>query len=46
MDLAQVIFSVALGIIALIITVFAVYVLSTTVWGSTERWQLRRTSRR
>jgi len=33
---AQSIFAVALGSITLLITLFAVYVLSTTVWGN--RW--------
>jgi hypothetical protein len=33
---AQVLFSIALGAIALLITFFAVYVASTTVWG--DRW--------
>ncbi len=33
---AQVVFSVALGAIALLITFFALYVASTTVWGN--RW--------
>jgi hypothetical protein len=33
---AQVVFSVALGAIALLIVFFAVYVASTTVWGN--RW--------
>lgn len=36
MTTAQVVFSVALGAIALLITFFAVYVVSTTMWGN--RW--------
>ncbi len=36
MTTAQVVFSVALGAIALLITFFALYVASTTVWGN--RW--------
>ena len=37
---AQSVFAVALGSITLLITLFAVYVLSTTVWGN--RWFRRR----
>jgi hypothetical protein len=37
---AQVVFSIALGIIALLITAFAVYVASTTMWS--DRWFGRR----
>ena len=37
---AQTIFSAALGSITLLITLFAVYVLSTTVWGN--RWFRKR----
>jgi hypothetical protein len=33
---AQVVFSVALGAVALLISFFAVYVASTTTWGT--RW--------
>jgi hypothetical protein len=33
---AQVVFSVALGAVALLISFFAVYVASTTTWGN--RW--------
>jgi hypothetical protein len=36
---AQVVFGVALGIVALLIVVFAGYVISTTVWG--DRWARR-----
>lgn len=46
LDTAQIVFSIFLGIIALIITLFAIFVLSTSVWGSSRRWQLRRSSRR
>ena len=37
---AQVLFAIALGTIALVITGFAVYVASSTVWG--DRWYGRR----
>jgi len=37
---AQVVFSIALGLIALLITLFAVYVVSSTMWG--DRWFRRR----
>ncbi len=40
MTTAQTVFSVALGAVALIITVFSIYVLSSTVWG--DRWYGRR----
>ncbi len=46
MDVAQVIFAVALGVVGVIITLFTLYVLSMSVWGATDRWQLRRNSRR
>ena len=36
MTTAQVVFAVALGSIAILISVFALYVLSSTVWG--DRW--------
>jgi hypothetical protein len=36
MSTAQVVFAVALGTIALLITFFAVYVTSSTLWGN--RW--------
>jgi hypothetical protein len=36
---AQVLFSIALGAIALFIVFFAVYVASSTMWG--ERWYRR-----
>jgi hypothetical protein len=39
MTIAQVIFSVALGAIALLITFFALYVASSTLWG--DRWTRR-----
>lgn len=32
----QLMFSVALGIVTLLVTLFALYVVSTTVWGN--RW--------
>jgi len=37
---AQTLFSIALGVVALIITGFAVYVLSTVLWA--DRWVRRR----
>jgi hypothetical protein len=37
---AQVLFSIALGIITLVITGFALYVASSTMWG--DRWYGRR----
>lgn len=40
MTTSQVLFSVALGIMALIITGFALYVASSTMWG--DRWYGRR----
>jgi hypothetical protein len=40
---AQVIFSIALGAIALLITFFALYVASSTMWA--DRWIGRRTRR-
>jgi len=43
---SQVLFLIVLGIIALGIMAFAGYVLSTSMWGATERWQERRSSRR
>ena len=36
MTTAQVLFSIALGAIALLITVYAVYVAGSTMWG--DRW--------
>ena len=36
MTTAQVVFAVALGSIALLISVFALYVVSSTMWG--DRW--------
>ena len=39
LERAQVIFSIALGSVALLITFFAVYVAWTTVWG--DRWYRR-----
>lgn len=40
MTTAQILFSVALGCIALLVTFFAVYVVSSTTWG--DRWVRRR----
>ncbi len=40
MTRAQVIFAVALGLVALVITGFALYVASSTMWG--DRWYGRR----
>jgi hypothetical protein len=37
---AQIVFSIALGSIALLVTFFAVYVASSTAWG--DRWARRR----
>lgn len=37
---AQLLFAIALGSITLLITLFAVYVVSTTMWGN--RWFRRR----
>jgi len=37
---AQVLFAIALGIITLVITAFALYVVSSTMWGG--RWYHRR----
>jgi hypothetical protein len=37
---AQVLFAIALGTVALIITAFALYVASSTMWGN--RWYRRR----
>ncbi|MDP9441114.1 MAG: hypothetical protein M3P34_02800 [Actinomycetota bacterium] len=39
MTTAQVVFSVALGSITLLITAFAIYVISSTVWAN--RWVRR-----
>ena len=36
METSQIVFSVALGAIALLITFFAVYVISSTMWSN--RW--------
>jgi membrane protein implicated in regulation of membrane protease activity len=36
---AQVLFSVALGALSLLITFFAIYVVSSTMWG--DRWVRR-----
>jgi hypothetical protein len=38
-DTAQVIFSIALGVVALAVVAFAAFVLSTTMWGN--RWVRR-----
>jgi hypothetical protein len=35
-ETSQIVFSIALGVITLVITLFAVYVASTTVWS--DRW--------
>ncbi len=40
MSTAQVVFSIALGTMALIITGFAVYVVGSTMWG--DRWYGRK----
>ena len=40
MSTAQTVFAVALGVIALVITFFTVYVVSSTMWG--DRWYGRR----
>jgi membrane protein implicated in regulation of membrane protease activity len=40
MNLTQVLFSIALGTITLVITCFALYVASSTMWG--DRWYHRR----
>lgn len=40
MSVTQVIFSIALGLITLVITGFALYVASSTKWG--DRWYGRR----
>ena len=37
---AQVVFSIALGAVTLAVSVFALYVVSTTMWGN--RWFRRR----
>ncbi len=36
MSTAQVVFAVALGAVTLIITLFALYVMSSVIWG--DRW--------
>lgn len=36
MTLGQTMFSIALGLITLLVTAFAIYVASTTMWG--DRW--------
>ena len=40
METAQILFAVALGIVTLVITGFAVYVAGSTMWG--DRWYRRR----
>ena len=40
MTTTQILFSIALGTIALLITGFALYVASSTMWG--DRWYSRR----
>ncbi len=42
LSMAQTLFSIALGVVAIIITAFAVYVISTALWS--DRW-VRRTSK-
>jgi hypothetical protein len=37
---AQVLFAIALSVVALVITAFALYVASSTMWG--DRWYRRR----
>jgi len=44
MSTAQVVFAIALGAIALLITFFAIYVAGSTVWG--DRWVRRGSDRR
>ena len=41
MSTAQVLFAIALGTVTLVITGFALYVASSTMWG--DRWYRRRT---
>ena len=36
MTTAQLVFSVALGVVTLLVTAFALYVVSSTMWG--DRW--------
>ncbi len=36
MTTAQIVFAIALGIVALMVVVFSAYVISSTVWG--DRW--------
>lgn len=40
MTTAQALFAVALGTITLLVTLFAIYVVSSTMWGN--RWMKRR----
>ncbi|HJV09360.1 MAG TPA: hypothetical protein VJ653_06750 [Acidimicrobiales bacterium] len=40
MNTAQVLFAIALGTVTLVITGFALYVASSTMWG--DRWYRRR----
>ena len=40
MSTTQILFSIALGFITLVITGFALYVASSTIWG--DRWYHRR----
>ena len=40
MTTAQTLFAIALGLVALLITFFALYVLSSTTWG--DRWLPKR----
>ena len=40
MSAAQILFAIALGVVTLVITGFALYVASSTMWG--DRWYGRR----
>ena len=40
MTTAQLVFSIALGAVVVLVTVFSLYVISTTMWG--DRWFRRR----
>lgn len=44
--MSQVLFLIVLAIIALGIMAFGVYVVSTSMWGVTQRWQERKRPRR
>ncbi|MBX7161227.1 MAG: hypothetical protein K1X95_13135 [Acidimicrobiia bacterium] len=43
---SQVLFLIVLGAIALGIMAFGLYVVSTSMWGVTQRWQARKRVRR